>query len=639
MQQLRPKYAEFLPAGEILPTGWLKNQLRIQADGLSGHLEDFWPDVKDSAWIGGSAEGWERGPYWLDGIVPLAYLLEDKHLIERVEFWVGYVLDHQHADGWLGPVTDTRYGYEHDPWPVFVFLKALTQFADITGDERAEPAMSRFFERLDEVLDTVPLKLWGRFRWGDLILSVFWLYDRTGDESLLRLAKKVHDQGFDWERHFAEFPYPDKMRCPPGVHYGESELSLSSHVVNNAMAVKYPALWARLSGGPTATAGEAVSSMQMIETLDRYHGQATGMFTGDEHLAGRSPSQGTELCAVAEYMYSMEWLLSLTGRAAYADRLETIAFNALPATFSPDMWTHQYDQQANQAVCRYSEERVYTNNGPDANLYGLDPNYGCCTANMHQAWPKFAASLWMKNDQGLIAACYSPCAVSTTYGGTTVKIAVETDYPFRNTVRIKVKSGEESGMKIRLRQPHWCRSLTIRCDDPSLRREREGFYYVAEADWHRGITLDIAFPMEARWETRYNESVTLKRGPLIYSLAIDEDWRVSVRGRPHNEPPHGEWEVHPKSPWNVAVRRRPANEVGFVAHPVGEAPFSPAGSPVSAELPARLVPGWTLERNAAQPPPESPIDEADACEKEEKVRLIPYGCTNLRITEFPWYED
>ena len=61
-----------LPIGAIRPAGWLARHLRIQADGLSGHLDLFWPDVGQSQWFGGTAEGWERAPYWLDGAIPLA---------------------------------------------------------------------------------------------------------------------------------------------------------------------------------------------------------------------------------------------------------------------------------------------------------------------------------------------------------------------------------------------------------------------------------------------------------------------------------------------------------------------------------------------------------------------------------------
>ena len=129
----------------------------------------------------------------------------------------------------------------------------------------------------------------------------------------------------------------------------------------------------------------------MIAFLDRYHGQATGMFSGDECLAGRSPLQGTELCAVVEFMYSLEHAFSVFGDPFYGDRLERVAFNALPATLSPDMWSHQYVQQVNQAQCTINADHQWSTNGPESNLFGLEPNFGCCTSNLHQGWPKFVS--------------------------------------------------------------------------------------------------------------------------------------------------------------------------------------------------------------------------------------------------------
>src|SRR2546429_3339821 len=131
---------EPLPLGSIRPDGWIRNQLRIQADGLSGHLDEFWPDIAESGWIGGPAEGWERGPYWLDGVVPLAFLLDDGRLKTKVQHWLDYILTHQHPDGWLGPVLGRSDRYEYDPWPVFVILKAMTQYQEATGDARVIPA-------------------------------------------------------------------------------------------------------------------------------------------------------------------------------------------------------------------------------------------------------------------------------------------------------------------------------------------------------------------------------------------------------------------------------------------------------------------------------------------------------------------
>ena len=61
---------------------------------------------------------------------------------------------------------------------------------------------------------------------------------------------------------------------------------------------------------------------------------------------------------------------------------------------------------------------VYTSNGPDANIFGLEPHFGCCLANMHQGWPKLASSLWMRTPEGgLAAVAYAPCTVETTVRG------------------------------------------------------------------------------------------------------------------------------------------------------------------------------------------------------------------------------
>ena len=76
---------------EIQPEGWLKRQLGIQAQGLAGNLDQIWPDVRDSAWIGGDREGWERVPYWLDGFIPLAYLLRDQGMIARAGHYIDQI--------------------------------------------------------------------------------------------------------------------------------------------------------------------------------------------------------------------------------------------------------------------------------------------------------------------------------------------------------------------------------------------------------------------------------------------------------------------------------------------------------------------------------------------------------------------
>ena len=81
---LAPHAYKPLPVGSVTPRGWLLKQLKLQAEGLSGHLAQFWGDVMDSVWIGGTGDGGlhERTPYWLNGIVPLAFLLRNAGIEE-----------------------------------------------------------------------------------------------------------------------------------------------------------------------------------------------------------------------------------------------------------------------------------------------------------------------------------------------------------------------------------------------------------------------------------------------------------------------------------------------------------------------------------------------------------------------------
>lgn len=633
---LRANAFEPLPLGSIKPSGWLKDQLEIQAAGLGGHVDEFWPDIKGSAWFGGKAEGWERVPYWLDGIVPLAYLLDDDSLKAKVKKSVDTILDRQHADGWLGPVGDSQKHRAYDVWPLFPLFKALEQYQEATGDPRVVPALVKCCRKIDQVISREPVYSWAKVRVADLAVSLYWLYDRTHEQWLLDLARKAFAQSHDWRAQFENFPFTTKAR---------ERKDLENHGVNTGMGLKYGGVRYRLTGD----AKDQGSVFPMLDLLDRYHGQATGIFTCDEHLAGRSPSQGTELCTVVEAMYSLEVLAGILADPRLGDRLEQLAFNALPATFTKDMTAHQYDQQCNQVVCSAKGEHVYTSNGSEANLYGLEPNFGCCTANMHQGWPKFTSNLWMKTDDGGLAAiAYAPCVIDTKIQGKPVKVNVDTSYPFRDEIAITVTVTEPMTFPLHVRIPAWADRINLHSPDQDIlkaavaQRETTAFrrtdpaqsrtYFRLNLSWSGTKTLSFRLPMSVRLFQGYNNAVAIERGPLVYALPIDAEWK-KLRDRPNL--PFDDWEVYPKSPWNYALqldREHPEQSIVFEERTVGRSPFSLKGAPMIAKVKGRRVVAWGLEKGAAAPPPSSPIAST---EPVEQLTLVPYGCTDLRVTEFP----
>lgn len=608
-----------LPLTSVKPAGWLKDQLRIQAEGITGQLGDFWPDVgPNSAWLGGTGEGWERGPYYLDGLLPLAYLLDDPKLIAKVKPWVEWTLSHQRADGGIGPASNK------DWWPNMIMLKVLTQYQEATGDARVIPFMEKYMAHHAANMQTMPLKQWAVYRWQDQLLSVIWLYNRTGDERLLKFVHALKAQGFDWRRHFEEFPYYGKM---------PRELTtLSTHGVNNAMGLKTTALWSLVSKDPA----ERASTARQIEVLDRLHGLANGMFSADEHFAGRSPSQGIELCAVVEEMFSLELALGVSGNAPLGDRLEKIAYNALPATQTADQLSHQYDQQPNQVMCSMSR-REWGTNGPESNLFGLEPNFGCCTANLHQGWPKFVASLWMASeDGGLAAGAYGPSEVKTKVGGVEVMLREWTEYPFRDTIVVELEPSAAVKFPLHLRIPAWAEGASILVNGTAAGAPKPGEYARIEREWTRGDRVELKLPMRVRTVRGFADSVSVERGPLVYSLKIEESWRKLKQTGPVTD-----WEVYPASAWNYGLRLvGSAAQFEVLEAPLARQPFVNGAPPVALKAKARRLPQWMLVNDSAAPPPPSPVslpvkEEATGKWQDETVTLVPYGGARLRITSFP----
>lgn len=630
------EYVE-LPLGSIKAEGWLKEMLLRQASGATGHMDELYPEVmgKRNGWLGGDGDQWERGPYWIDGLLPLAYILDDKGLKEKVRPWVEWILASQREDGFFGPSKD--YPYEpgvqrdnsHDWWPRMVALKILQQYWSATGDGRVIDFMTRYFKYQLKTLPENPLghwTFWATYRMCDNLQAVYWLYNITGDGFLLELGDLLHSQGFD----FAEYFNTGGLR-----RFG------SIHCVNLAQGLKEPAVyWQRTADRKYLDALEkGFSDMRLL------HGQPQGMFGGDEGIHGAAPTQGAELCSVVELMYSLEKIVAITGDTRYADHLERIAFNALPTQISDDFMYKQYFQQPNQITASRVRGNFYEDDfhAHTDVVFGTRSGYACCYSNMHQGWPKFTQSLWFATADGGVAAMhYAPSEVTLNIAGRDVTIKETTSYPMSDvlTFSVSMKGRKSLRFPFRFRVPRWCREASLKVNGEIVGTAPDHGMIVLERDWKDGDVAELVLPMEVKVSRWYENSASVERGPLVYALPLSEKWEkkqfpeheYAQFGKEYNE-------VTTTDKWNFGLLTRVVdNPSGQTEVTVDEKKvkseyfWNLENAPVRIRVAAKEIPFWTEYGGMAGPIPFS-VRSTDT--PEQMVELVPYGCTTLRITEFP----
>jgi hypothetical protein len=605
-----------LPVGAVRAEGWLLTQLQLQKEGLTGHAEELYSSNNDLGagcdWLGGTGDSWERAPYYVKGLVALAYVLDDQSLKEKAQKWIDWSLNNQWRSGYFGPSNN------NDWWARMPMLYAIRDYYEATGDNRVLPFFTKYFQYQNTNIENQPLSSWGKSRAGDNIEIVFWLYNRTGDAFLLQLADKLKAQAYDWTDIFTNNKFNQF-----GTDFQPK------HNVNIPQAMKMPAIYYQKS----QSQADRDAYTHGREHLLCDHGQAHGMQSGHEMVAGKSSLTGLELCSVVEQMQSCETAQMILGDASIGDQLEKVAFNALPGGLTHDMKALSYYQQVNQAISKFG----YTGFGQNYDnglLRSPYSGYGCCRFDFHHGFPYFAKNLWAAtSDHGLAAMAYAPSHVTALVAdGVEVSIHEATNYPFDEQLTFTVTLSESAAFPLKFRIPAWCSAPEIKVNNTVQTGVESGVFYVINRTWNSGDVVNIHFPMPIIIHEEVNNSVSIQRGALVYSLKINETWSV------RNDYGNGfcEYEVLPASAWNYALaidKSNPSASIQVIKSAMTQNPFS--DPPVTLSVAARRLPSWTYSHNErlAADPPYSPAETQEAT---EHVVLVPYGSGTLRATCLPY---
>ncbi len=617
-----------LPIGSIRPEGWLRRQLELQAAGFHGHLGKIsaFLQKNGNAWLSpdGRGEcGWEEVPYWLKGYSNAAYLLGDQKMIEETRVWIEGALKSRKPDGWFGPEqeragTASRIKGRDDLWPNMIMLFCLQDYYEYSGDQRVIDLMTAYFHYLAGVPDERFLVgYWPPMRAGDLLFSIFWLYNRTGDTRLLELSQKVHRRAARWD-----------------------EDVINWHNVNMAQAFGEATTWYMQSKDPA----DLAASYRNFAKIREMYGQVPGgMFGGDENcrVGYTGPRQAVETCGMVEMMLSTETLAWITGDLVWADRCEDVAFNSLPAALTADMKALRYLTAPNLVLSdRHNKSPGLQNRGP---MLHMNPHiHRCCQHNWGHGWPYLAEHLWFATpDNGLAAVFYCDSQVKAKVAdGIEVTIDENTHYPFDEQIHFLVRTERPVRFPLYLRVPGWCDRPAVEvAGEPASVKSKPLDYLRIERTWNDGDTVCLTLPMDIRlrrWEQNHN-SVSVDRGPLTYSLKIGEKY---VREGGTDEWPA--WEIHPTTAWNYGLvldeeDAAASFEVVTRPWPDNDMPFTHEGTPIELRGRGKRIPAWKIDRLGLVGELQASPVRSD--EPVEPITLIPMGAARLRIASFPVIGD
>ncbi len=636
-----------LPMGAIRPEGWPRELLVRQANGLAGHLGEIsaWLDKANNDWLNtGKKElragaprwmdGYEELPYWLRGYVDMAFILDDEQMKAEAMVWLDAVFENQAEDGWFGPLFLKANGFrEH--WPNMLVLFTMQDYYECTGDPRVISLMERYFKYQLSVPEDKFLRNsgWESLRAGDNLLSVYWLYNRTGEAWLIELAEKIH-------RHTANWKWDTNLP--------------TWHNVNIVQGFRAPATY-YMQSGDSADLRAAYNNFTLVRRI--FGHVPGGMFGADEvcRLGYIDPRQAVETCGFAEQMTSDGILTRITGDIFWADNCEDIMFNSFPSAFTPDMRALRYMTSPNMVLNNVEDHAPGIHNG-GAFLVMNPLSFRCCQHNHGHAVPYYIQNMVMaSNDNGLLANMYGACTTrAKVANGIEIALKEETNYPFEETVRFEIGTPQQVVFPLYLRIPDWCKDAVVRINgsDAGIRTKTGGYIRI-ERTWNDGDRVELTLPMEVRvrkWEVNQN-SVSVSYGPLTFALLIEENY-VKKNGKEsilsdsklRADVDENRWpafEIHPGTAWNYGLfidSKHPESSFRIEkrAYPATNYPFLSADAPIVIKAQGKKIPSWTLDQyGLCAVLPVSPVASAEPI---EDLTLVPMGGARLRISAFPTVE-
>jgi len=636
-----------LAPGAVRPEGWLGGMLQKQADQLGSKLPQVsWP-FTGSYWAGEEKDEsikpgqswfpWEQKGYWIDGAARLAMVLEDEPLMEQVWASISYTLTHADTDGYLGPQLFKDPKGDDHRWPQAVFFRSLTACADApspmmgaTGEGIAD-AMRKHYLNDQASYGTPERNITN-------VESILWCYGRTGDARLLALAENA------WKAYIKIAGNKDRGDLLPARVYADTPIN--SHGVTYAETIKLPAILYLYTGKEEYLKFAQAAERRIFD----HHMLIDGIPSTSEWYSTVTSLDLHETCDIADHTWSWGYQLMATGDAVWGDRIERACFNAAPGAIKKDWKALQYMSCPNQFLATLNSDHHPKGRGGFKMAYQPNPGkrVACCGGNVHRIFPNYTIRMWMQAaDGGLAAVLYGPSKVKANVGAENDAVEIEqtTSYPFEEQIHFTIHASRAVSFPLSLRIPAWCENplLTVNGVPTTGQRTAKGFLVVRRT-FKPGDALTLTLPMKTAVTHWPQGGVGLEHGPLVYSLAIKTNWKPVVEEK-YTTAEYPSWEATPISDWNYGLaleEAQPTQGVEFKRTlDLAREELDPwENPPTTLSVLARKIENWELQVNPKNPaqkftPPLPDLSTSKVSKTVERLILVPYGSTELRVTIFP----
>jgi hypothetical protein len=620
----------------VLGAGWLQTYLIKQAAQLGSQLPRIsWP-FTEAYWAGEElAESWwpwEQKAYWVDGATRLALVLKDKQLLRQACASIDYTVANAGTDGYLGPDHFKRLSDGYGRWPQAIFFRGIAAASDGLSAAGAPIAIQKHY--LSDPVDygKAPRNLTN-------IEDMLWCYERTGDSRLLTLAEKA------WSE-YSKLP-GSPSNCDLSAMRVFADAPINAHGVDYIEAAKQPAILYLYTGQPEYLRFALAAQRRIFD----HHMLIDGIPSTSEWYRTTSSLDSHETCDIVDHTWSWGYLLMATGDGLWGDRIERACFNAGFGAIKKDWKGLQYFSCPNQFLATLNSDHNFPDRDSDSRggrQMAYQPNPGqktaCCGGNVHRLFPNYVIRMWMKDSRGgLAATLYGPSRVKTTVGAAhqEVEIVEETDYPFSETIHLKIEVKQAVKFPLSLRIPGWCAepSLLINGKAVSMPTIENGFATLDRL-FEPSDRITLILPMRFAVTHWPQDGIGIEHGPLVFSLAIKENWNSIVEPK-YTTAEFPSWEATPTSAWNYGMALNSGElqtQVMLIRKPMTQDPW--VDPPVILTVPLKKIEDWVLQPNPNDPrqeftPPLPELNASKISDTIERIALVPYGSTHLRLTIFP----